>query len=134
VQLCGFTEWERCTNHSNRKLGVTTVVSNADKGIQHLVSKACRHKDANTQKRYFKESTESMHSYNRAVLGKHVPSPTTSPRHDNKKVKINNSPGMDGKPPTVVQIPASVCDAESSILHDSISETTLKHRRSQLIQ
>jgi hypothetical protein len=134
ARLCGFTEWERCTNHSNRKLGVTTAVSNADKGSQHLVSKACWHKDANTQKRYVKESTETMHSYNRAVLGKHVPSPTKSPRHEPKKMRINNSPGTDAKPTTVVTIPGSVCDAEPSTLHDSIADTTLQQPPSQVIQ
>jgi hypothetical protein len=126
VQLCGFTDWEKCTNHSKRKLSVTTAVSNADKGIQQLVSKACRHKDANTQKRYFKESTDTMQSYNRAVLGKHVPSPNTLPRPENKKVKKENSPVPEHKPTTIVQIPTCLCDAEAPTLHDCFAKTTLK--------
>jgi hypothetical protein len=134
ARLCSLTEWERCTNHSYRKLGVTTAVSNADKGSQYLVSKACWHKDANTQKRYFKESMETMHSYNRAVLGKHVPSPTTSPRHEQKKICINNSPGTDTKPTTIVTIPGSECNEESSTLHDSVADTTLQQPPSQVIQ
>jgi hypothetical protein len=75
-----------------------------------------------------------MHSYNRAVLGKHIPSPTTSPRPENEKVKMKNSPVPEEKPTTIVQIPTRLCDAESSTLHDSSAETTLKQPPSQLIQ
>jgi len=40
AKYMGFTNWERCTNHSTHKLGITNAVSNADKGIQHIVAKA----------------------------------------------------------------------------------------------
>jgi hypothetical protein len=99
----GFDQWQKCTNHSNRKLGISTVVSNAATGIQHIVSKAARHKDVNTHKKYFKESADTMQSYNKAMTGRHVPlrnnspqsekqkpeaSPTTSPVREMKKVKV----------------------------------------------
>jgi hypothetical protein len=75
-----------------------------------------------------------MYSYNRGVLGKHAPSPTTSPRTKTKKVKQKNSPVPEENPTTIVQIPTNVCDAESSMLHDSVAQTTLKKKPSQLIQ
>ncbi len=81
----GFKDWERCTNHSNRKMGILVAVSSGEKGIQHAISKTSHHKDANTQNRYFKESNETMMSYNKAILGKHVRSPTKSPIQQKKK-------------------------------------------------
>ncbi|MFY7882254.1 MAG: hypothetical protein ACOVR6_08160 [Fimbriimonas sp.] len=109
AERMGFEDWERCTNHSNRKMGISVAVSNGETGIQHIISKTSRHKDANTQKRYFKESNETMKSYNKAILGKHVRSPTKSPIHTKKKCSdehtnsvltekdINDSINMDIK-------------------------------------
>lgn len=91
AQYCGFTNWQRCTNHSNRKLGVTTAVLNAKVGIQHIISTACCHKDANMQKRYFVESARTMQAFSRAVLGKQVPSPSKTPTKHPKK-KESDSP------------------------------------------
>jgi hypothetical protein len=88
AQYCGFTNWQRCTNHSNRKLGVTTAVLNAKVGIQHIISTACCHKDANMQKRYFVESARTMQAFSRAVLGKHVPSPSKTPTKNPKKRRV----------------------------------------------
>jgi hypothetical protein len=79
------------------------VVSNAVTGIQHIVSKAARHKDVNTHKKYFKESADTMQSYNKAMTGRHAPlrnnslqsekqkpeaSPTTSPVWETKKIIV----------------------------------------------
>ncbi len=33
----GFEDWERCTNHGNRKLGLTTAMTNADTVIAPVV-------------------------------------------------------------------------------------------------
>jgi hypothetical protein len=36
----GFEEWEKCTNHANRKMGISVAVSSATgKGVQHVISK-----------------------------------------------------------------------------------------------
>jgi len=98
AEFIGLQNWERCTNHSNRKLGISTAVSNAPTGIQHVVAKASRHKDVNTQKRYFKESADTMQAYNRAITGKHVPSPTKSPTKTNKKPNKQSTPESLKKP------------------------------------
>jgi len=91
AEFMEFEHWERCTNHSNRKLGITTAVSNAESGIQHIVMKASRHKDANTQKRYLKEGPQTMQAYSKAMMGKHVPSPTKSPDYKKKKPNQRNT-------------------------------------------
>jgi len=98
AEFIGLEIWERCTNHSNRKLGISTAVSNAPTGIQHVVAKASRHKDVNTQKRYFKESVDTMQAYSRAITGKHVPSPTKSPTKTNKKPNKQTTPDSLKKP------------------------------------
>jgi len=98
AEFIGLENWERCTNHSNRKLGISTAVSNAPTGIQHVVAKASRHKDVNTQKRYFKESADTMQAYSRAITGKHVPSPTKSPTKSYKKPNKQTTPVSLRKP------------------------------------
>jgi hypothetical protein len=98
VEYIGFENWEQCTNHSNQKLGITTAVSNAPEGIQHVIAKASRHKNVNTQKLYFKESADTMQAYSRAILGKHVPSPTKSPKKMNKKPYKQSTPESHRKP------------------------------------
>ncbi len=85
-------------NHSNQKLGITTAVSNAPEGIQHVIAKASRHKNVNTQKPYFKESSDVMQAYSRAISGKHVPSPTKSPKKSNKKPNKRSTPESHRKP------------------------------------
>ncbi len=35
----GFLNWERCTNHGNRKLAITTAMTNADKGMASVILK-----------------------------------------------------------------------------------------------
>jgi hypothetical protein len=69
AEFMEFEHWERCTNHANHNLGITTAVSNAESGIQHIVRKASRHKDANTQKRYFKEGPQTMQAYIKVMMG-----------------------------------------------------------------
>ena len=98
AEYIGFDNPERCTNHSNRKLGISTAVTNAPVGIQHVVAKASRHKNVNTQKHYFKESSDVMQAYSRAISGKHVPSPTKSPKKSNKKPNKRSTPESHRKP------------------------------------
>ncbi len=50
----GFDNWERCTNHDNRKLGITTIVTNADAGVNPLMLKVTRHKKIQTSMSYQK--------------------------------------------------------------------------------
>jgi hypothetical protein len=98
AEYIGFDNPECCTNHSNCKLGISTAVSNAPVGIQHVVAKASRHKNVNTQKHYFKESSDVMQAYSRAISGKHVPSPTKSPNKSNKKPNKRSTPESYRRP------------------------------------
>lgn len=52
AEVMGFDHWEKCTNHSNRKLGISMAVCNTKTGILS----AARHKDANTQKNILKKA------------------------------------------------------------------------------
>jgi hypothetical protein len=116
----GFDQWQKCTNHSNRKLGISTAVSNAPTGIQHVVSKAARHKDANTQNRYFKESTDTMQSYNKAITGRHVPLPNNSPQ--SQKLKPESSPTT---PP--IRETKKIKVAEMQLKHEEDNSTIAEH-------
>jgi hypothetical protein len=61
----GFDNWHRITNHSNRKLGVTTVATNAEKGVLPVLMKSTRHKHLNTQLNYQLENEDMLKSYQR---------------------------------------------------------------------
>jgi hypothetical protein len=71
----GFENWHKITNHSNRKLGVTTVATNAEKGVLPVLMKSARHKHLNTQLNYQLENEDMRKSYQLAMVGKHVMKP-----------------------------------------------------------
>jgi hypothetical protein len=64
VKEMGFANWERCTNHGNRKLGITTAVTNADKSISTVVLKVARHKNITSQQPYQQTNVDMLHNYN----------------------------------------------------------------------
>jgi len=80
----GFDDWEKCTNHGCRKMGISTAMSNRDKNIAPLVLGMSRHTNYQTSVRYQKTTDDMYYNYNRAVLGKHVASP---PKRNNGKNK-----------------------------------------------
>jgi hypothetical protein len=98
AKAMGFENWERCTNHGNRKLGITTAMTNAEKGIAPIVLGAARHKNYNTSLGYQKPNKHMYQTYNNAIVGKHVKSPPKSP----KDHKVPRTDDDDIKPPAVV--------------------------------
>jgi len=50
----GFENPDRCTAHGNRKLGITTVVTNAPKDCNKVILEASRHKSIQTSLTYQK--------------------------------------------------------------------------------
>jgi hypothetical protein len=77
----GFDNWQRCTNHGNRKLGITTIVTNADAGVAPLMLKVSEQKNIQTSMSYQKENPTMQKTYDKALIGKHVNSPPKSPNN-----------------------------------------------------
>jgi hypothetical protein len=84
----GFDNWHQITNHSNRKLGVTTVATNAEKGVLPVLMKSLRHKQLNTQLNYQLANEDMLKSYQSAMVGKHVLKPTED-MENVKKARIS---------------------------------------------
>lgn len=63
------------TNNSNQKLEVATVASKAEKGCLPVLMKSARLKHLNTQVAYQLENEDMLHSYQTAMVGKHVIKP-----------------------------------------------------------
>ncbi len=136
----GFDNWQRCTNHGNRKLGITTIVTNADAGIAPLMLQVTRHKRIQTSMAYQKENPQMQKTYNKAVVGKHVNSPPESPdnhkmpRHD-QKMNANSPPNDDDKPKMVL-VPSKPMDSKTAVppLLDNVSVTTAQSSQHLLQQ
>jgi hypothetical protein len=93
----GFENWERCTNHGNRKLGLTTAMTNTETVIAPIVLGTGRHKNFNTSLTYVKSNPRMRHKYDNAIHGKHSKSPPASPKHK-KMARFDE----DYKPPAVI--------------------------------
>jgi len=65
-----------------------------------------------------------MQAYSRAITGKHVPSPTNSPTHSNKKPKLRSTPQSDQKPKHA-SIPNSVTERSDGTLQNSADANTI---------
>jgi len=78
----GFENPDRCTAHGNRKLGITTVVTNAPKDCNKVILEASRHKSIQTSLTYQKVNEDNMESYQKAICRKHV-----LPPNDNGNAK-----------------------------------------------
>jgi hypothetical protein len=94
----GFENWERCTNHGNRKLAITTAMTNADKGMAPVILGVARQKDFKTSLIYQKQNQHMYDTYDSAIVGKHVKSPPKNPR-DLKQARIKEE---ETRPPPVV--------------------------------
>jgi hypothetical protein len=82
----GFSDWEKCTGHGLRKMGITHAMTNAEKNIAPLILGMSRHKNYQTSLAYQKPNRDMYESYNKAILGKHVPSPPMT----RKRIKLHN--------------------------------------------
>jgi len=56
AQLCGFEDFNKCTNHGNRALGITIAVSNGDKNVGSYIQKNCRHPSITSHAIYQREN------------------------------------------------------------------------------
>jgi hypothetical protein len=54
----------------------TTAVTNTDKGVLLVLMKSARHKHLNRKVHYQLENENMLHSYQKAMVGKHVMKPT----------------------------------------------------------
>ena len=77
AKSCGFTNWERCTNHGNRKFAITKLVSNADRNCGILIQGAARHKSISTHSIYHKTNATLQASFQRALTGRELVYTTT---------------------------------------------------------
>ncbi len=71
----GFEDWEKCTGHGIKKMGISTAMTCGYKNIAPLVLGMSRHKHYQTSLTYQKVSDEMYKNYNKAMTGKHVASP-----------------------------------------------------------
>jgi len=71
----GFEDWERCTGHGFRKMGITHAMTNAPTSAAPLILKASRHKNYQTSLLYQQPTDEMYHNYDRAIRGKRAATP-----------------------------------------------------------
>jgi len=83
----GFDDWECCTGHGMRKVGITTAMIHGDKNITKVILGASQHKSVKTSLIYQKPTEEMYQNYNRAILGNQVPSPPKRNNNNKKKRK-----------------------------------------------
>ena len=70
----GFENWEKCTGHGLRKMGITPAMSYAETNIAPVVLGMARHKNYQTSLTYQKPNDAMYKSYNKALAGKHLAS------------------------------------------------------------
>jgi hypothetical protein len=71
----GFEEYEKCTGHGLRKMGISHAMTNAPTSATPVVLKASRHKRYQTSLLYQRPNDDMYRNYSAAILGKHVPTP-----------------------------------------------------------
>jgi len=70
----GFENWEKCTGHGLRKMGITPAMSYAETNIAPVVLGMARHKNYQTSLTYQKPNDAMYKSYNKTLAGKHLAS------------------------------------------------------------
>jgi len=123
----GFDMWEKCTGHGLRKMGITNAMTYAETNIAPVVLGASRHKNYQTSLAYQKPNDDMYRSYNKAMLGRHVPSPPKRSRSKRRKkvVESNEDEDIISSEDNVVEMNNNnVEDAkEKELATISISET-----------
>jgi hypothetical protein len=89
----GFEDWERCTGHGFRKMGITHAMTNAPTSAAPLILKASRHKNYQTSLLYQQPTDDMYHNYDRAIRGKRAATPLK--KQSKKKVKTNKDAESD---------------------------------------
>lgn len=70
AKQCGFDNWERCTNHGNRKFAITKLVSSMDRDGGKLIQGAARHKSITSHSIYHKTNDMLKVSFQKALTGR----------------------------------------------------------------
>jgi hypothetical protein len=81
----GFEDWEKCTGHGLRKMGITHAMTYAETNIAPVGLGASRHKSYQTSLRYQKPNDDMYMAYNKAICGRHVLSPPKQVRNKRQK-------------------------------------------------
>jgi hypothetical protein len=81
----GFDEWEKCTGHGLRKIGITHAMTYAETNIAPVVLGASRHKSYQTSLRYQNPNDDVYMAYNKAICVRHVLSPPKQVKSKRKK-------------------------------------------------
>jgi hypothetical protein len=89
AQLIGFENWERCTNHGNRALAITTVATNAEKGCEKIMCGTARPSTLQVSLGYQRENPKMRKTYDKALTGKHSNTPPASPA-ERKVLRIDD--------------------------------------------
>ena len=85
AEAMGFEDWERCTGHGLRKMGITHAMTNAPTSAVPLILKASRHKNYQTSLLYQQPTDEMFHNYDRAIRGKRAAAPIKKQLKKKKK-------------------------------------------------
>jgi hypothetical protein len=117
----GFDIWHKITNHSNRKLGVTTVASNSDNGCLPVLMKSARHKHLSMQLPYPLVNEDMCHNYQMAMVGKHVDKPSGQP--PKKKARFS-----DCEVNSLQCGDATTCDYNDNVSHYSYKPDILSNK------
>ena len=81
AKSCGFENAEDCTNHGNRKYGITKAVTNADRSLAIVIQAQARHTSVVSHVRYHKTNDQMQVAYQRALTGKDLrPLPSKTPQ------------------------------------------------------
>jgi hypothetical protein len=113
----GFSDWDKCTGHGLRKMGIAHAMTYSEKNIAPLVLGMSRHKNYQTSLSYQKPNKDMYKGYNKAILGKHVPSPPAA--HCSKKTRFSrcDPPPEEASSNEVMDMSDPVeCDNSSNIV------------------
>jgi hypothetical protein len=93
----GFDDWEKCTGHGLRKMGITHAMTYAETNIARVVLGASRHKSYQTSLRYQKPNDDMYMAYNKAICGRHVLSPPKQVRTKRQKKGKTKEPNNNNE-------------------------------------
>jgi len=99
AKQCGFDNWERCTNHGNRKFAITKLVSTMDRDGGKLIQGAARHKSITSHSIYHKTNDKLKVSFQKALTGRELPPLPSLPKASlGKRSSPPPTPEDDRKP------------------------------------
>ena len=67
--MCGFKDWQKCTNHGNHSYGITAAASNADTNCMKYVQEVTRHTSIMSHFHYHRVNPKKEQGYQNAIAG-----------------------------------------------------------------